>query len=450
VEDRNDLDRRLAESLAQRTEQFTKLVPRQSAAPTDAYLVVNPLSFPRRVGLDVTQLKSLPRTDDSVRAVQEMPGKKLAVVEVPAMGFCWVGGGAAAVAAKSKGKAPPPMAEGTTLRNEHIEIVIHPDTGGIRAVHVPGYRGNRFSQQLAFRLPTPPPRPGDVWRDADEEAEYTTMAAEAVEITSAGPALGEIVSRGRLVDQEGKPLAGFSQRVQLWRESQVALLDIELDVAEEPRADPWSSYYAARFAWSDPSAEVWRSVSSCSQRTEGKRLEAPHFIEVREEQARTAVLTGGLPYHRRMGMRMLDTLLVVRGERARKFRLGIGVDLAHPLQAALELLTPVTAIAEQSAPPSPVAAGWLFHVDAKNVVATHWEPLVEPDRVAGFRVRLLETEGRAGRVTLRAYRPVARARQTDFLGQTLADLPVDNDRIRLDCTAHEWVQIEARWNPPGP
>jgi alpha-mannosidase len=216
-------------------------------------------------------------------------------------------------------------------------------------------------------------------------------------------------------------------------------------VEEEPRADPWNSYYAARFAWSDAGADVWRSVSSCSQRTEGKRLEAPHFIEVREEQARTAILAGGLPYHRRMGMRMLDTLLVVRGERARKFRLGVGVDLAHPLHAALELLTPVTVMPERSTAPSPSPAGWLFHVDAKNVVATHWEPLIDSGQVAGLRVRLLETEGRAGRVTLRAYRNVARARQTDFLGQTLADLPVDGDRIRMDCTAHEWLQIEARW-----
>ena len=70
----------------------------------------------------------------------------------------------------------------------------------------------------------------------------------------------------------------------------MALLEIELDVAEEPRADPWSSYYAARFAWSDAAADVWRSVSSGSQRTEGKRLEAPQFVEVREGESRTGSL----------------------------------------------------------------------------------------------------------------------------------------------------------------
>ena len=52
------------------------------------------------------------------------------------------------------------------------------------------------------------------------------------------------------MNDEGKRLAGFVQRTPLWRESQVVLLEIEVDVEEEPRADPWNSYDAARFAWS--------------------------------------------------------------------------------------------------------------------------------------------------------------------------------------------------------
>ncbi len=46
--------------------------------------------------------------------------------------------------------------------------------------------------------------------------------------------------------------------------------------------------------------------------------------------------------------------------------------------------------------PSP-RSSWLFHIDARNLVATHWEPLEQEGRIAGFRVRLLETEGRPGR-----------------------------------------------------
>ncbi len=65
--------------------------------------------------------------------------------------------------------------------------------------------------------------------------------------------------------------------------------------------------------------------------------------------------------------------------------------------------------------------------------------------VKGFRARLLETSGRPGRVTLRAFRPVAAARQVDFLGQAMLELPVDNDKIVLDFAAHEWIEVEATW-----
>jgi alpha-mannosidase len=143
---------------------------------------------------------------------------------------------------------------------------------------------------------------------------------------------------------------------------------------------------------------------------------------------------------------MLDTLLVVRGETRRQFRLGVGFDLAYPLPAALELISPALAIPDAGPPPRPAASSWLFHIDARNVVATHWESLTEEGRVVGFRVRIVETEGRAGRATLRAFRPLASARQTDFLGHTLADLRVDGDAVLLDFTAYEWLQVEARWN----
>ena len=58
---------------------------------------------------------------------------------------------------------------------------------------------------------------------------------------------------------------------------------------------------------------------------------------------------------------------------------------------------------------------------------------------------MLETRGRAGRVRLRTFRPVASARQVDFQGHTLVELPLEKDAIPIDLTAHEWAQIEARW-----
>ena len=135
----------------------------------------------------------------------------------------------------------------------------------------------------------------------------------------------------------------------------------------------------------------------------------------------------------------------MRGERARQFRLGIGIDLSHPAPESLSLLAPSTVVPGSAQPPKPSPSGWLFHLDAKNVIATHWEPLVEDQQIGGFRVRLLETTGRPGRISISSFRPVAFARQVDFQGHSLAECEVTEDKIRFDMTAHEWAQIEARW-----
>jgi len=80
--------------------------------------------------------------------------------------------------------------------------------------------------------------------------------------------------------------------------------------------------------------------------------------------------------------------------------MGLGVDLTHPLQEALGLLSPPLIAPHAAAPPVSARTGWLFHLDAKNVVATHWSPLIEDGQNVGFRTRLLETCGRAARTRL--------------------------------------------------
>ncbi len=65
--------------------------------------------------------------------------------------------------------------------------------------------------------------------------------------------------------------------------------------------------------------------------------------------------------------------------------------------------------------------------------------------MVGFRTRLIETAGRAGRMRLRAFRTISAARQVDFQGQTLVELPVEGDCVTIELAAHEWVEIEAMW-----
>lgn len=406
---------------------------------TAGYTIVNSSSFSRRAAVDISAMKSLPDCQGPVVAVQDDGSRKLAVVHVPACGVAWLVPGVQPVTKRSK-----PLAEDNVLRNEFFELSAHPTTGGIRSIHLPGKRGNRLSQQIAFRLPAERPKPGEVWRDPDEEARYSRMVASKIETTAAGPAFGEVTSRGQLFDLEDRPLASFVQRLQVWRGMRVIGLEIELDVREQPRADPWNSYYAIRFAWADETTEMFRGVAGMVQPTSLRRIEAPEFIELREPGGRTLILTGGLPYHRFNGERMLDSLLVVRGESRRVFRMGIGIDIAHPAAAALELHNPLPVLTNVPVPAAQNGSAWLFHADARNVVITTWESS-EQQGVGGVRVRLLETEGNAGLVHLRTFRPPRLARQLDLLGNTLNELSIEGDRVALDLSAYEWATVDLQW-----
>jgi alpha-mannosidase len=403
-------------------------------------LILNPCSFIRRIGVEALDLSGLPTIERPVYAADEGAGGKQAVVDVPAFGFVHLTPGKT----EARDKKTLLLAEEGLLRNEFFEAIINPTTGSLAAIHEYKSRGNRLSQQLALRAAGPKQKPGDTYRDPDESAVYSVMAADSLETTIATTALGEIVARGRLLDQSGKKLAGFVQTYRLWRGSRVLHVEIELDPVEEPKADPWNSYYCARFAWPDEMAELLRTVNETRQAVTEKKFESPHYIEIQGAKDSTTILTGGLAFHRRQEERMLDTLLVSRGERRRKFRLGIGVDLSHPLHDAIGLLVPPLVVPNVPQPKSG-NSGWLVHLSSRNVIATSLAPLEESGRVAGVRLRLLETAGRPANLSITALRPVKSAATVDFQGQQLGECAVEDGKAKLDLAAHEWAQVQLRF-----
>jgi hypothetical protein len=142
---------------------------------------------------------------------------------------------------------------------------------------------------------------------------------------------------------------------------------------------------------------------------------------------------------------MLDTLLVVRGERQNRFRMGVGLDLPQALPEALSFLAPANGFELASTAPTPNPS-WLFHIDSRSVTPTHWSVITRDGVVCGVRVRLLESTGRSGRVKLSAFRPFLSARQVNFLGDTLRECLVQEGRIAIDVAAHEWMEIEGLWS----
>lgn len=428
---------------------FAAAVPRQAGPNQPGCFVLNPCGFARRMGIEFESLPALPDLDKPIVAAGVSGTRQFAVVDVPPMGYVWFTAGNGQPARK---KSDPPLAEedrqrnGTYwLRNEFFEVGIDPVTGALKSLNDYQSRRNRLSQQLAVRIPGGRGQPGDVWRDPDETAQYSVMAADDIRVVVANSALGEIAVRGRLLDREGQPLGAYSQTFRVWRASRVLEIDVELEPLSEPTSDAWNSYYACRFAWNDEAATLAASVNQTRQEVQKQRLEAPLYVEIESGAARTTILTGGLPYHRRVGSRILDSILLVRGERERRFRLGIGIDLPQPLPEAISILTPKIVFEQSAAAPSPPQS-WLFHVDTRAVTPTSWSPIVEDGQLRGIRVRLLENTGRSGRIKLSAFRPFVSARQVNFVGETLSECPIVEGRIGIDMSAHEWTEVEGRWS----
>ena len=291
-----ELDSQLQAAMQSQLAAVSAGIPRGDDVPRDGYLLVNPLSFVRRVAFQADKLQQLPAVKGPVYAAEEhgQPDsiQRQIIVDVPSMGFCWVDAEDKAVAARSG----QPMAEENVLQNDFFQAVINPLSGGIQSIGEYGRRGNRLSQQLAFREPGQR-KAGEAWASPDELAHYSSMVAEDIEVTCLTETMGEITSRGKLLDEKEQLLADFEQRMRLVKGSRILEIEIQLEVHREPAGDPWDSYFASRFAWADESASLHRAVNQTRQRATARRLESPDYIEIHEGDWRTSSLPAGLPFH---------------------------------------------------------------------------------------------------------------------------------------------------------
>src|SRR5206468_1973791 len=153
-----------------------------------------PCGFTRRVGLELPGFAGPVPVEGPVKAAQFDADLARLVVEVPALGFAWF--------PKSGPAGAPPrpklrLAEGHFVRNEFLEAEVDPQSGGVKIVRDLRTRRGRLAQQLVFH-------PG------------SRMQARAIHVTVSGPALGELVTEGDLVDEHGEVLATFRQRLRAW------------------------------------------------------------------------------------------------------------------------------------------------------------------------------------------------------------------------------------------
>lgn len=382
------------------------------------YLLLNPCGFRRRVAVELTGAGAVPPVGGPVKAAQLDGDVARAVIEVPGLGFAWAPRG-------TPGRAPAPgrlrLADERCVRNELFEAEIDPQTGGLKAIRDMRTRVGRLGQQLVFN-------PG------------STMRAKKVQMTSEGPALGEIISEGALLDGQDEVLATFRQRFRAWLGRPVLEMRIELFHVRQPDGYPWHAYYAARFAWRDERCALLRGVNGQPAITSHSRPQAGDFLEVRMGRQNVVIFPGGLPFHQRHGSRMLDVLLVCSGETAQAFELAIGMDRDYPAQTALGLATPAPVVEVDRGPPHVGHEGWLFHLDAPNLLLSSLRP--GPEGADSVTARLLECGGiGAGGSELRCVRDPVRAMMQNARGTIVSDAHVRGDAVILDMIPNDLIQV---------
>ena len=397
------------------------------------WMVLNPWIHPRRLLVELPEFQGDNFDGDDVGDYVVASGwqeeRFCAVVDVPAGGFSWL-------PARGNGTADesPPVGAGQSLQNEFMRLSVDPRTGGIASLRDYVHRDNLLSQQLTYRCV----------EGASAEATYARMVADSVTCETRGPVVGRIVSRGKILDREGRSLAGFSQQLTLHRGSRVAWIDWEMAPETACPDEPWSDAFVARWAWHQAGASLYRDLHSVRHATQRRRLEAPGYLELDLPQLRLTLINHGLAYHQQMQENRLDTLLMVGREQARRFRMGLGIDLAYPWHEY-----PNHGLAAPLLPctrPPQFTRGWLLRVDARNVMASGMRPVDDGHgSCRGLRVRLLETEGRTVTARLQCCREFVEARAVDFRGTSSATLRCEDGHVVVNLGSREWIEVEAFW-----
>jgi alpha-mannosidase len=413
----------LDEALQQTAEVLAQRLLARATGDTPGYLILNPCSFTRRLALELDDFGGPVALGGPLKAIQLDGHLGRLVVEVPALGFAWV------PRSGPPGTPVPParmrLADERSVRNEFFEATIDPNTGGLQGIRDHRTRINRLGQMLVYN-------PG------------STMRASKVSVTCNGPALGEVVSEGVIVDDQGQEAATFRQRFRAWLGRPLLDVRIEISPHQPPVGYPWHAYYGSRFAWRDDRTALMRGVNGTSYLTTHTRPESPDYLDLRLGRESTVILTGGLPFHQKHGGRMLDVILVPEGETARIFDLGIGIDRDYPMRMALGMCTPVPVVRTTKGPPHVGASGWLFHLDVPNVVLTTLRPAENGgDAVVA---RFFECAGHSGQAELRCARDPTRAVLLDARGTDVLEARTEGDAAVFDVMQGDVVQLRIEFS----
>jgi len=408
--------------------RFVETITHLAGAPVPQAIAVNPLSFPRRIHIDDTAVDVPPMgyayVEPTAQVAEQPPIKKSLLGQ-------FFGTKSEPVLAR---KAMDDLGRGEKrpvyiLENRYFNAKFDEVSGMMRSIFTNRSRYNQLSRQIAFR----------------KDQTYSHQVADEIILTKATTEVGQLKIVGRLMFPDGKIAARYTEMVTIRNQNRTLEFDLTLKPFAEFDDDRWNSYIAVRYAWNDDTFEIRGNLNDGMHvLPDKKHLHSPRVVDLRHEKESLTFLSVGLPFHRRSGDRQLDTLLIVKDESQRQFRLGVAVNAKHPALLSYdfalgqeELIFPV-----QSQPQNP--SSWLFQIESSNVVALHWEPILEADKPVGYMVYLQETEGRQAHFALRSFVPPKRAAAMNFQGKELKALKTDADAVLIDMHAYELLPLMIR------
>ena len=412
-----------------------------AAPPDGCRIAVNPLSFARTMYMDDTPIEVPPlgyafykkqseqiAGDESQHSSRtHSPQKLITRLFSPKKNKA------------EKNKAEPVLARQATddigrgekravsiLENRYFSAKFDATTGMLRSIFTSRSRFNQLSRQIACR----------------NNQIYTVQCVDEIVITKSTAEIGQLKITGRLVFPEGEVAARFSETVMIRSQSRVLEFGLTLEPLIELDDDRWNSYIAVRYAWNDDALELRGNLNDgIYVLPERKHLHSTGLIDLRSETQSLTFLSEGLPFHRRSGDRQLDTLLLVKGESQRQFRLGVGVNAKNPMFVYQDfslkqegLIFPV-----QSCPSN--LSSWLFQIESSHVLALHWEAVWELEKLVGYMVYLQEVSGHRAHFVLRSFLHPVRAAAMNFQGQELKPIKVQDDAVLIDMHAYEILPL---------
>ena len=389
-------------------------------------IVVNPLSFVRKVFIDdiATDIPPLGYAYIESSAQIETPPKK------GLLGQFFNAKSEPVLARKAKDDIGRGERRSVyILENRYFIAKFDMQTGMLRSIFTNRSRNNQLSRQIAFR----------------KNQTYSVQVVDEIVLKKATIDIGQLKIIGRLIFSDGECVARFAETVTIRSQSRVLEFDLTLEPLMEMEDDRWNSYIAIRYAWNDLSQEMRGGLNDGIHVLSGSsRVHSPKLIDLRNDEGSLTFLSEGLPFHRRNGDRYLDTLLIVKGETLRQFRLGIGVNVKNPMFVSHDFLLPQDEFVfpVRCRPKNP--SSWLFQIESKSVVALHWEPVLESDKLVGCMVYLQETAGQRAHFALRSFLLPKQASAMNLRGRELKTFKISADAVLIDMHSYELLPLMIR------